>query len=102
MFRLVIATLVLTSFALGSTSIALAKTPEGKCQQGRLKAAAKFESCVHKAESTTVTFGGNNFFDAPSRCLPKYTAAWTKLQAQASGTGSSCDHARYVDNGDGT
>ncbi len=47
-------------------------------------------------------FGRREVRGKISKCRVQYTAAWTKLQTAASGTGATCDNARFQDNGDGT
>jgi hypothetical protein len=81
-----------------------AATPEGKCQKGRYDAAAKYAQCQHKA--TGKFFSGAEYLlkylPAIAKCLTKYTATWSKLQAKASLAESTCDQDRFEDNGDGT
>jgi hypothetical protein len=77
---------------------------EARCTSGRYKAAAAYASCQNKLMAKFFN-GHPTSFDYGagfSKCRVKYAAAWVKLQAQASGTGSFCDSARFVDNGDGT
>jgi len=76
------------------------QTPEQKCQKGRSDAAAKYAACQQKAMGKL--YGGGEyekFQKAIGKCAVKYTATWPRLQKKASGTGATCDHARFVDNG---
>jgi hypothetical protein len=81
----------------GVDSARAAQTNAEKCQLKRVKAAAKYESCVQKVLTLT---GDSNDEDVPlGKCRQRYGAAYAKLQKL---TDSSCAHARLVDNGDGT
>lgn len=83
-----------------------AANAEATCQKGRYVAAAKYAACHQKAVGRH--FGGVRCYDNEafegkiSKCRVLYTAAWERLQAAASGTGATCDNARFRDNGDGT
>lgn len=89
---------------------AAATTPEHACQKGRYSAAAKYDDCEEKATSSFFGRGAgevdpqdlSQLLAATSKCRAKYVATWTRLQGQAAGTGSTCDHPRYQDNSDGT
>ncbi len=76
---------------------------EQQCELGRYRAAAAYGACELKALAKQL--GGaevDTFTAAASRCRDKYRAIWAKLEVKASGSGSACDAARFVDNGDGT
>jgi hypothetical protein len=78
-------------------------TPEQQCQKARYDAAAKYAQCQGKALGKL--FATNDLTSlqpALSKCRVKYTDTWVKLEVKAVGTGSTCDAARFVDNGDGT
>lgn len=100
--RMIAATLV----ALVATN-AGAATPEQKCLKGRSKAKAKFESCV---DGWLARLYGSYLYDDSAKyqkalgklakCRIKYDAAWVKMQAKLAGT--TCDQARFADNGNGT
>jgi Protein of unknown function (DUF1566) len=85
-------------FWLLANGSALAAASEQTCQFARAKAAVKYNSCIKKALAKGWMPSG---FDSlkMSKCRQKYDATWTKLQAM---TGTSCDAARWVDNGNGT
>jgi hypothetical protein len=106
--RLARATFVAGAMLLGATATHAGGTPQQQCDAPRFKAAGKYVACQQKAAAKEYS-GRNdpNAFDEPyqlaiGKCTLKYAAVWTKLQAKASGTGSTCDAARFVDNGDGT
>jgi len=94
---------MLTFCVLAATTARAGGTPEQQCQAGRYKAAGRYAACEQKAMAKR--FGGGDldkFAAAVSKCRVKYAATWDKLQAQAMGSGSTCDAARFVDNGNGT
>ena len=88
-------------FASVSTAPA-AGTPEEACQRGRYAAAAKYDACMKREMSVFMGGSSGTFETGLSRCRVKYAAAWAKLRAKASGSGSTCDNPRYEDDGDGT
>jgi hypothetical protein len=93
--RRVLATLVAGAL-LVQASAAHAATPEEACQRERYTAAAKYSACEQKA--TGRVFAGADFLHFEgviSKCRVKYTGTWAKLQAKASGTGATCDNARF-------
>lgn len=76
---------------------ALAASPEASCQNGRYGAAARYAQCETKATGKFLAGGDSEKYNfSISKCRTKYTSTWTKLQAQASGTGSSCDTTRFT------
>lgn len=82
---------------------ASASTPEEQCQKGRYTASAKYEACQQKALAKRYSGGLSSTYDGASgKCSAKYAAVWAHLEAKAAGSGSSCDHPRFTDNGDGT
>jgi hypothetical protein len=91
---------------LVQVSAVQAADAEAKCQRGRYVAAARYAACHQKALGKH--FGGfkcftsEGFEEKISKCRVLYTAAWATLQATTSGTGATCDNARFRDNGDGT
>ena len=88
---------------LASTSAAhTPATPEERCQSARAIAAGKYAQCTLTALSKLTVTGGDTYSAAAGKCTTKYAAQWVKLQAKASGSGSTCDNPRFVDNGDGT
>jgi hypothetical protein len=88
------------ALTLAAAPVARAGTsPERLCQKGIYVASAKYLSCVQKSAAKL----GNDDYTLPLiKCIAKYLAVWPKLQAKATGTGSTCDGPRFVDNGDGT
>ena len=110
---------IVTHLLVGVARIALVACPllihvnaahaadaEATCQKGRYLAAARYAACHQKAVGKhfggVKCFGPEKFGGKISKCRVQYTAAWTKLQTAASGTGATCDNARFQDNGDGT
>jgi len=90
---------------LSAAAASGALLPELKCQKARFNAAAKYLACHQKVvgKFNSGGFAGYLPFQAPiSKCRVKYQAAWAKMQADAAGSGSTCDQARFTDNGDGT
>ena len=81
---------------------AAAGTPEQSCQKGRYAAAAKYLACEQRATGDQFGGGFSSFQGVVSKCRLKYAATWVRLQAQATGTGTTCDHSRFDINGDGT
>ena len=76
------------------------QTPEQKCQKGRYEAAAKYASCQQKAAAKYYGGGGApKYEDAVRKCTASYAAMWPKLRKKASGTMTTCDAARFVDEG---
>jgi hypothetical protein len=89
---------------LGGAHIAAA-SPEDRCQGNRYFAAANYARCQQKAAAKYYANGGTDvpkYQDAARKCTEAYATMWRRLQDRASGTGSTCDGARFVDNGDGT
>jgi hypothetical protein len=67
---------------------------ENGCMAARYGAAAKYALC----EARAVALESPDFFSL--KCRQTYDAAWGKVGTKYPGT--SCDVARFVDNGDGT
>ncbi len=85
----------MASLLFFSTSAA-ALDPEPQCQKGRYNAWAKYVRCEQKVTGGLVATGNvTSFQRAVWRCVAKYTNTWARLQAQATGTGSSCDAPRF-------
>src|SRR5262249_1903742 len=82
-----------------------AASPEDRCQGNRYFAGANYARCQLKAAAK---YYGNaatdvpKYQDAARKCAEAYETMWRRLQDRASGTGSTCDGARFVDGGDGT
>lgn len=96
-------TLVALAVVVLLASAASASTPEEQCQKGRYTASAKYAACQLKALAKRYSGGLSSTYDAASgKCSAKYVAVWARLEAKATGSGSSCDHPRFADNGDGT
>ena len=55
-------------------------------------------------QSTTPDGGTDvpKYQESARKCAEVYATTWRRLQDRASGTGSTCDGARFVDGGDGT
>jgi len=97
-------TALVAAALLGSTSAAHATvTAEQVCQSERAKVAARYTLCADRAlVQYTLTFNSVVYTNLAGKCVTKYARAWARLQANASGTGATCDSSRFVDNGDGT
>ncbi len=92
------AMLAMAMVVLATTAASAAPTDEQKCQSGRAKEAGKYRKCVQNWLAKG--YKGGPFDQVKlAKCRIKYAGAWTKLQTL---TGTTCDAARYVDNGDGT
>jgi len=90
--------LVVAGVAVAWMGTAGAQTPEQECLSKRAKAQGKYEYCVQKWLAKY--YGGEPPDQAKlSKCREKYAKTWPKLQEL---TGTTCDVARFVDNGDGT
>jgi hypothetical protein len=93
---------VIVSLAL--TSAAFAATDEEKCQQALSIAAGKYQLCMNNEFGKY--YGGRvsliKLRETRGKCVDKYTQTWTKLVKKFTGKGTSCEGARYVENGDGT
>jgi hypothetical protein len=77
--------------------------PYQECYKARHYAAAKYATCWQKARGVNwVVSNPAEFAAAGSKCTSKYRAAWAKLQAKFAGTGTVCEGARFIDNGNGT
>ncbi len=100
--HLVLAVLAAGTLLVPARATHAAGTPEQTCQKGRYSAAAQYSACQLKALAKF--FGGSEditkYEAASLKCRTKYAAVWPKLQAKA--PGSTCDAARFTDNGDGT
>ncbi len=100
-FPLVVMLVVALTGGLASAT----STPEALCQKGRYKAAAKYVDCHQR---TFAGFFGGRLVDpislrlALAKCRDKYQGTWAKLEAAATGTGATCDVARFTAGGDGT
>jgi hypothetical protein len=76
------------------------------CMAGLLKAKAKYEKCV--ADWMSKEYGGKapdqdkSVAKLAKKCRIKYAAEWTKLSSSPKLAGTTCDQARYEDNGNGT
>lgn len=98
------AAILVAAVLLGAASIAAA-SPEDRCQGNRYLAAANYARCQQKAAAKYYANGSTDvpkYQDAGRKCTEAYATMWRRLQDRASGTGSTCDGARFVDNGDGT
>ncbi len=93
MKKILVAVVALTTVIWAGT--ALAVTPVQKCQQRKLKAQAKYQSCIKKNAARII--GGKA--DASADCQTKFSDALGKADTKATAAGTSC---RYLDNGDGT
>jgi hypothetical protein len=90
------AVMLTTSTLLTMAPVARAGS-EQQCAQGRYAAAAKYAQCHNKALAKL--FATNDLVKlqrALSKCRVKYSGTWPRLQAQALGSGSTCDADRFV------
>jgi hypothetical protein len=88
---------------VAQSGTARAATAEEHCLKARHVAMAKYTACQHKALAAYLGAAKDfsEFQQVASKCRVKLGKVWPKLQAKAAGTGSTCDNARFVDNGDG-
>ena len=95
-----IATATLMTLTLASSALA---TNEQKCQQSLSIAASKYQLCMHVAQGKWLAAGDwMSYWMSIGKCITTYTQLWPRLTAKYAGQGTSCEGARYVDNGDGT
>lgn len=96
--RLMLAALVAGVLLVPARASHAAGTAEQICHKGRYSAWGQYSACQQKALAK-LSVGGDfaKFQVAASKCRTKYTALWPKLQAKA--PGSTCDTARFTDNG---
>lgn len=95
-----LSTLAIATLALLATA-ASAATPEQLCQAARYRESAKYRSCQDKSLfKWYVTQTLDKPQEAFDKCTAKYAGKWAKLNAKYPGT--TCDQARFTDNGDGT
>jgi len=87
--------LVVGTLIVGGVGVAQAATAQQKCQQSKLKAQGKLQSCLRKQHSNVI--GGKA--DETAECQTKFTTALGKADTKATTAGTSC---RYIDNGDST
>src|SRR5262249_8605883 len=81
-----------------------AASPEDRCQGNRYFAGANYARCQLKAAAKYYANAATDvpkYQDAARKCAEAYATMWRRLQDRASGTGSTCDGARFVDGGDG-
>jgi Protein of unknown function (DUF1566) len=97
---------LVTSALLIYIGTAHAANAEPTCQRGRYLLMAKYAKCHQQALGRhfggVKCFSAEGFEDKISKCRVRYTTAWEKLRAVTSGTGATCDNARFQDNGNGT
>lgn len=72
-----------------------AVSAQQKCEQSKLKAQGKLETCLKKNAARMI--GGA--LDASEACRANFQTALTKADTKATAAATSC---RYMDNGDGT
>ena len=90
--RLALATLVAGALLVGASAA-------HACQKDLYDAAAKYAQCDLRAFGKLFVGGGGDIDKVEkllSKCRVKYTQTWVKLQAKWSGTGSTCDAARFA------
>jgi len=95
---------IVAAVILGATTMAAA-SPEERCQANLYFAAANYARCQQKAAAKYYANGGADvpkYQDAARKCAEANATMWRRLQDRAKGTGSTCDGARFLDNGDGT
>ena len=94
--------------AAGSSLVAVrpavgGPTPQQQCLASRYAAAAKYAACQQRALGKHAQ--GVDVFKViaiAGKCVMKYGAVWSKLQAKSAGTGATCEAPRFVANPDGT
>jgi len=91
-----IAVIAIVTTGLFTSIVAMASTPEQRCQAGRYHAAAKYAQCELNRSKRFASGPAGPGLTAINKCRIKYTSTWINLSASASGTGSSCDAPRFV------
>jgi uncharacterized protein DUF1566 len=108
MTRLTTIAISISVLVVGTATAGFAPSAEERCQAGRAKAAGKYARCIQNEIGTTYLRAttGNSLPNTEKfgKCVTKYAATWTRLQAEAAASPATetCDAARYVDNPDGT
>ena len=74
-------------------------TVQNKCDNARILAWKKYQSCVNGVVAKEAKGKGFDDYAAFAKCRHKYFGKWAKFQSY---TGSTCVGARYTDNGDQT
>ncbi len=99
--RLVLAALVAGALLIAPRAADAYGAAEGACLNGRYAAAAKYSACVQKVTGKYLGVAGvgAKAESLISKCRVKYAGTWAKLQARASGTGATCDAARFAVSG---
>src|SRR5262249_14284521 len=96
--------LAATGLAVGAAAVATA-SPETRCQGSRYDAAGIYVRCQLKATGKYLAAGSVDvpkYQERAGQCAEVYSRMLVRLQGRAKGTGSTCDGAQLVDNGDGT
>ncbi len=76
---------------LATASVALAVTPEEKCEIGKHATAGKLAACLAKAEKKFVISGDAGAYgEAQLKCAAKFETKWQKLEAAATAAMTSC------------
>jgi hypothetical protein len=95
--RIVATALAAGLLVLGVRTAANAADPELTCQYARYAAAGKYAACQQKARAKLFAGGTNAGHNSDmAKCHKKYLKTWTKMQAKAAGTDSTCDALRLV------
>src|SRR5262249_55765309 len=97
--RAIVAALLVGAAATASAS------PEERCQGNRYVVAGTYERCQLKAAGKYYANGSADipkYQEMARKCGEVHARMLLRLQGRAAGSGSTCDGARYVDNGDGT
>jgi hypothetical protein len=96
--------LAATGLAVGTATVAVA-SPETRCQGSRYDVAGTYARCQLKATGKYLAAGSVDvpkYQERAGKCAEVYSRMLVRLQGRAKGTGSTCDGAQLVDNGDGT
>jgi hypothetical protein len=82
-------------------AVALALSPQEKCDYARIAAWKKYQACIDGvlAKDAKAAITGPDVFAAFAKCRHKYFANWVKFNAYSP---STCVTARFTDNGDQT
>ena len=96
--------LAATGLLVGAATLAAA-SPETRCQGSRYDVAGTYARCQLKATGKYLGAGSVDipkYQERAGTCAEVYSRMLVRLQGRAKGTGSTCDGAQLLDNGDGT
>lgn len=91
---------IVVGVTLFTSAAFAAGTPEEACRIDLTKAAGKYAQCMNGAlakfyKPVELLYPYDVYGGATAKCLVKYTATWSKLQAKYVATGSTCESLRF-------